>query len=171
MGLGIETVGGYAFGDCPSLSNVYIKNISKWCNVKFEPFSSNPLNCSTLDCENNLYLNGILVTELEIPEGVTRIESFAFERCYNITTVVIRDGVEYIGGYAFRACTALTSVTIPATVTKIDEHAFYFCTKLDTIKFEGTTEEWKKIELGFWWCNNIAATQVICSNGVVNLTK
>lgn len=171
IGIGVKNVGSYAFGSCDKLSKVYIKDLKKWCNISFEHFGSNPLNCSTLNCENELYLNDVLVTKITIPEGVEMVGDFVFERCYDVTEVVISDGVKTIGKYAFRACTAMTTLTISSTVTKIDEYAFYYCTSLSTIRFEGTIEQWNNISLGSEWCNNISATTVICDDGNVTLRK
>lgn len=171
IGIGVKNVGSYAFGSCDKLSKVYIKDLKKWCNISFEHFGSNPLNCSTLNCENKLYLNDVLVTKITIPEDVETVGGFAFERCYDVTEVVISEGVKTIGKYAFRACTAMTTLTISSTVTKIDEYAFYYCTSLSTIRFEGTVEQWNKISFGSEWCNNISATTVICDDGNVTLRK
>ena len=120
VGTGLQTVGSSAFSSCDKLSKVYIKDLAKWCDISFESFGSNPLNCSTLNCENHLYLNGVLVAEITTPEGVETIGDFVFERCYDVTEVVISEGVKTIGKYAFRACTKMTTLTISSTVTKIE---------------------------------------------------
>ena len=85
VGTDLQTVGSSAFSSCDKLSKVYIRDLAKWCDISFESFSSNPLNCSTLNCENHLYLNGVLVTEITTPEGVANVGDFVFERCYDVT--------------------------------------------------------------------------------------
>lgn len=62
-----------------------------------------------------------------------------------ITTAIIKEGVTEIGKDAFQYCENLQSVVIPASVTTIEGRAFYDCPKL-TVTFDGTKEEWKKIE-------------------------
>ena len=69
----VTSIGSSAFYYCSSLEAVYITDIEAWCNISFSSYYSNPL-CHA----DNLYLNGELVTELEIPESVTSIGDYAF---------------------------------------------------------------------------------------------
>lgn len=95
----LSEVGEWAF-DCGNLADIHISDLSAWCRISFTNNSTtNPLYCG-----ENLYLNGKLVTDLIIPEGVTSI-----------------------GNYAFYDCNCLTSVTIPNSVTAIGKEAFYGC--------------------------------------------
>ena len=76
-------------------------------------------------------LNDIMkndVTEVEIPEGVTRIGDFAFAGCSSLTQINIPESVNEIGGRSFEGCTSLIQVTIPEGVTVIGEGAFDDCT-------------------------------------------
>ncbi|MBO4867347.1 MAG: leucine-rich repeat domain-containing protein [Ruminococcus sp.] len=68
-----------------------------------------------------------------IEEGVTKIGSFAFNSCTNLTSITIPNGVKYIGECAFRYCKNLSTVTIPDGVTGIDNNAFEGCTNLSSI--------------------------------------
>ena len=51
--------------------------------------------------------------------------------------MTIPDSVTSIGGYAFEKCIGLTSVTIPSSVTSIREYAFYRCSGLRNVTFSG----------------------------------
>ena len=101
----ITSVGGSAFSGCDSLTSVHITDIGKWASIEFGSSTANPLYYA-----GNLYLNGKLVTDLSIPDGVTSIEGYAFYGCTSLTSVAIPDSVTSIGGYAFRDCTGLTSI-------------------------------------------------------------
>ncbi|SEK43106.1 leucine-rich repeat domain-containing protein [Ruminococcus albus] len=68
-----------------------------------------------------------------IEEGVTKIGSFAFNSCTNLTSITIPNGVKYIGECAFRYCKNLSTVTIPDGVTGIDNNVFEGCTNLSSI--------------------------------------
>lgn len=126
----VTSIGDSAFEDCTSLTSVYISDIAAWCNISFATSSSNPLYCAG----ENLYINGNLITELVIPEGVTSIPNYAFYHQLNITSVTIPDGIEFIGEGAFKDCSSLTSVTIPDGVTLIKMAAFKGCSSLASVK-------------------------------------
>ncbi len=125
---GVTNIGNSAFYNCSSLENVYITDIAAWCNIDFKSNSSNPL-CYAY----NFYLNGNLVTDLEIPSSVTSIGNYAFSGCISIESVTIPDSVTSIGDYAFSGCGKLTSVTIGTGVTSINNNAFYNCSTLKDI--------------------------------------
>jgi hypothetical protein len=62
----------------------------------------------------NLLFQSSKITEITIPNGVTRIESQAFQYCEQLTTVTIPDSVTEIMSSAFRGCSELTTVKLPA---------------------------------------------------------
>lgn len=119
---GVESIGTYAFADCQTLAKinipssvtevssnafygcyalegVYITNVAAWCNIEFDSFNNiatNPLKTGA-----KLYLNNEQVTDLVVPDGVTKIGGAAFEGCYSIKNVYVSDTVERIGKDAF----------------------------------------------------------------------
>ncbi len=54
-----------------------------------------------------------------------------------ITKVIIPEGVERIDSYAFAMLTALEEVVLPSTLTEIAYYAFYGCENLEKISFSG----------------------------------
>ena len=118
----VTSIGGGAFSECSSLTAVYISDIASWCRVSFSTPSSNPLYYA-----GHLYLNNQELTDLVIPNGVTRIGDFIFSGCRGLISVAIPSGVTSIGDYAFDGCNGLTSVTIPNGVTSIGNCAFFGC--------------------------------------------
>ena len=54
-----------------------------------------------------------------------------------ITKVVIPEGVEKINSYAFANLTALEEIVLPSTMNSIEYGAFYGCTSLQKITFSG----------------------------------
>ena len=121
-----------AFENCSGLTAVHIKDLAAWCGIEFQwgytQKSSNPL-CYA----HHLYLNGEVVSDLVIPEGVTSIGSYAFDGCTDLTSVTIPNGVTNIGTYAFRECSNLTCVTIPPSMATIGEMAFIWCYNLNAV--------------------------------------
>jgi len=59
---------------------------------------------------SNLYLDGNLISDLVIPDGVTGIGAYAFYNCDCLRSVSIPDSVETIGNYAFSYCANITEV-------------------------------------------------------------
>ena len=101
------------------IEEVYITDLMAWCEIIIEgdyssPFYFNHNDYSTTPAGyikiSKLYLNNKLITELIIPEGVTRIPYSAFHGCTSITKVVIPTSVIQIDKDAFRDCTAITDV-------------------------------------------------------------
>ena len=119
IGNGVANIGDNAFYGCSNLAEVHITDLATWCNIDFESDYSNPILYS-----NSLYLNGELVTELVIPNGVTEIKDYAFTHNRALTSVVIPNSVVNIGDFAFDVCTALKELTIGNGVTSIGENAF-----------------------------------------------
>jgi len=124
----VKAIGKYAFENCSNLNDVYISDISAWCEISFEDSSSNPLSSA-----DNLYLNGEPVTSIVIPDGITQINDYAFYSYSNLEHVTISKDVTSIGSYAFSGCTKLISVTLPDGVTEILSDAFSNCLNLTVI--------------------------------------
>ena len=85
-----------AFYGCSGLTSVHISDIAAWCNIDF---GDNPLFYA-----HHLYLNGEEVKDLVIPNSVTSIGNYAFERCSGLTSVTIPNSVTSIEWGAFSDC-------------------------------------------------------------------
>ncbi len=138
IGNSVTSIGNNAFQYCRRISNVYITDIAAWCNVIFEGDYSHPFwYHDSLDdiwgYKNSLYINGELVKDIVIPDGVTSIGDQAFDSCSGLTSITIPDSVTSIGDRAFASCTSLTSITIPDSVTSIGDVAFASCSGLTSI--------------------------------------
>lgn len=126
----IMNIGGTPFyPQIGAVKRIDIVDISNWCEISFYDSNSNPLSHPTAD----LYLNGELVTDLEIPYGVSNISSYAFYQCSSLTSVNIPDSVTSIGECAFQSCGSLTSVSIPNSVKSIGNSAFSYCSSLASV--------------------------------------
>ena len=111
-----------AFYECHQLLSVYISDLEAWCKIDFEDYSSNPLYYAP-----HLYLNGVEIKDLFIPNNVTKIKDYSFTGWSNLNSVTISDNVTSIGDGGFKDCIRLTTVTIPNSVTLIGNFAFICC--------------------------------------------
>ena len=143
----IESISEDAFATGSSNISVYISDLAAWCKIDFENKYANPLSEGG---DSKLYVNGVLVTDLKIPDGITEIKPYsfcgfdsmasltipssvatigtgAFSGCSGLTSLTIPNSVTTIGGIAFSGCSGLTSLTIPNNVTTIGNSAFSSC--------------------------------------------
>ena len=127
----ITSIGGGAFQESLGLKAVYITDLEAWCKICFGGDESNPLQYA-----HHLYLNGIEIKDLVIPNSVTSVNSCAFWGCSGLTSVTIPNNITTIGSLAFYGCSSLTSITIPNSVTSISYSTFCNCSSLSTIVSE-----------------------------------
>lgn len=73
------------------------------------------------------------------------IRSNAFGDCVSLKNIDLPLYTGLIDMEAFRGCTGLESISLPKSLTYIGEFAFEGCDALHTIKYEGTEEDWGKI--------------------------
>ena len=76
--------------------------------------------------------------EIEIAEGIKKIEESAFEGFSNLKKVKLPDTLEYIGDFAFKECKKLKSVDVPWNVWYIGQYAFGSCSSLRKVNLNKT---------------------------------
>ena len=117
------------------------------------------------------------IVEVVIPEGTTKIGSWAFSNCTNLTTVNIPNSVTSIGDCVFYDCKSLTTIDIPDSITTIGSNAFSGCTSLATINIPDSVTS---IGGGtFYRCSNLTTINIPDSmtsisgtfNGCTSLTS
>lgn len=128
----VENVGTEAFCGCTGLTGVYIKDLTKWCSIKYDNFQYQGSNREPTDKISNplfyaqkLFVNNQIITDLVIPEGVERIEDFTFNGA-DIASLTIPHTVKAIGRKAFGYCYNLRSITLPNTIESINEYSFAY---------------------------------------------
>ena len=129
LGRGVKRIGANAFRNCHGLTALYITDLSAYCEISIPGIYSSPLYYA-----GTLYLNGEKITELNIPEGVTKISGCVFQGMTDLTRVTLPESLTEIGVYAFSGCTALREVNLPDSLTKISGCAFENCAELKSIE-------------------------------------
>lgn len=115
-------IGYDAFAYCDNLKDVFISDLTAWCNISFQEFCSNPLCYG-----GNLILNGVLIKDLIVPTDITVIEPYAFCGCDSLISVTIPDNVNVIGYSSFESCNNLKTIDISSNVSSIGRDAFKYC--------------------------------------------
>ena len=80
------------------------------------------------------------ITEVNIPEGVTKIGDFAFRSCTKLTSVTLPSTLKTIGSSAFYS-TEITTLDVPNGVTTINSNAYTSCTNLTTVFLPDTVTD------------------------------
>ncbi len=154
IGSSVRSIGESAFYDCENLTNVFITDLEAFLEIDFARYFANPLYFA-----KHLFINGIEVkdlvipntisvikddafyycpylTSITIPNSVTTIGNSAFMRCTNVNRVYLGNSVTSIGDNAFASCDSLAEIMIPQSVNSIGEHAFLLCGALKKIEVE-----------------------------------
>ena len=101
------------------------------------------------------------LSAVTIPASVTKIGSWAFYSCTDLTSIEIPESVTSIGYYAFKACSNLTSLEIPESVTSIGESAFGGCYNLTSMKLPSSLTS---ISYGtFQGCSKLTSIEIPAS--------
>ena len=147
----VKTIGECAFQYCTSLEKIIIPNGVN--EIKAFTFDG----CTSLE-EITLSLNLKSIEmwsfneceslkEITIPKQVKSIGSGAFSQCRSLINIIVPEGVSEIKNGTFSLCSKLKSITLPSSITSIEWGNFYNCGDSIIINYNGTKEQWEKIEI------------------------
>ncbi len=125
---GVKYIGGWAFGACDQLINITLPDGIIFVGVS-----------AFYECTG--------LKSITLPSSVSYIGDRAFKVCGSIETITIPSGVKEIGEETFMICTSLKSINIPKSVTKIGNSAFDCCSSLTDVYYEGSSSQWRSINL------------------------
>lgn len=75
--------------------------------------------------EDTLVLDRNTITELVIPEGITKIGNYAFFKCSSLASLTIPNSVTSIGIHAFDGCPTTCNITFAKTMTEVSGMSNY----------------------------------------------
>ena len=127
----------------PETSGFEYKLAVVWLHPEWLPLAVVSLNNST---DTIIKVPDMAVNRYGKSVPVTAIAGNAFKGNTTVKDIILGSNIERIGAGAFAGCTALERITIPKKVSMIPLGAFDGCTSLADIYYEGTPEEWEKIE-------------------------
>lgn len=125
-----------------ALSGLYpqtirVPSIDYWMNSVSPNIMANGNSIFRYD----LYVDGGLVENLVIPDGVTTVQERAFSGCTSLKTLSFSYTTTSIGYLAFGYCSGLESVTIRNGIASLGESAFSSCENLKTIVLPSSIAE------------------------------
>lgn len=87
------------------------------------------------------------LTSIIFDDGITHIGRLCFTGRYALTSVKLPSTLQTIGEAAFQTCTNLKSINIPNSVVQISANAFSGCSFDNNVLFNGSEEEWGRINI------------------------
>ena len=157
---GITSVGTNAFPDCPNLKTVEIAG--SVTSLEERAFA----NCHKLE-EVHLSeglknigssaLGGTAIRTIELPESLETLGCGAFGWCPNLESIRIPSNVWGLDRAVFTSCDNLTEVWLPRSLRYIDvtlpgytrySNQTCFPDSVQTFHYEGTSDDWRKIQIG-----------------------
>ena len=87
------------------------------------------------------------ITGIYLPDCIKRLGDSAFAGCTGLKTVTLPRGLTSVGTYTFYSCSGLETVVFPVEIKGIGNFAFYGCRTLSSILYDGTAEDWAKVNV------------------------
>lgn len=158
FGPGCTSIGHSMFGLCNvhniDLSNSSITTIPNSYYTDKPSSSSSPDNyygafryCDTIESISlpktlknigDYAFNNCTAKQINIPAGLTTINTGAFRNCVNLEEITLPNTVTSIGNSVFYNCKSLTSVTLPNSITSLGASLFSGCTSITSINLPPT---------------------------------
>lgn len=115
------------------------------------------------------------ISELLIRSGidflpyVDHIYASMFYDVQELERLTLGDNIEYIGTYAFNGCTNLKYLSLPKELKMIKFAPFYKCPKLQILNYQGTIDDWGKVQLNQSWNKHSSIKVIRCLDGDINI--
>lgn len=116
---------------CDSIKRVEVKDIATWFNSNRIAGNHNLVVARNAD----LYVDGKLLTEIVLPDTMSRIRPALFYGCKKLRSVVFPKNLKVIGSSAFSECTGIESLNFPQELDSIGASAFALCESLVNVNF------------------------------------
>jgi len=146
----VTSIGINAFCGCKNLINLRIEDSDKELEMGYgfnyeSNFAWSPLK--TLYIGRNLSDNSWSKTfrkmktleSIYFGNGITKLGTYAFSECTNLTKISLENTIETTGLYAFMDCSKLDSIVLGKNIKTIEYMTFYGCSNLSYIKSYSTT--------------------------------
>lgn len=122
---------------CSKTSHFYFGgSLEQWCSIVFEDKSSTPLYLDPHFYMLNENDEWVEVIDLVIPDTVTIIGAYQFNRFSGLKSAHIPNSVKSLEDYSFAHCMGLEKVFISANVETFGKAVFYGCQSLKSVEFE-----------------------------------
>lgn len=146
---GVETLGNYAFYGCSALATVTLGTQER--------------SSSSLKTIGDYAFAETAVKSVVLPNGVSTLGNYAFNKCASLATVSLGNSLTAIGDYAFSDCKKLESVTFGSALETIGERAFASA-KISSLVLSATVRT-----IGDWAFYNNPLTAITFNDGLQSI--
>ncbi len=160
VGSGLECMNATMFTYCFELENITVSSQNAYLSSDKNGVLFNKDKTVLL-----VYPFGKADTNYAIPDGVTTINTGAFNFSENLISIKAPDSINFIGNNAFYSCVNLTEFSIPKNTVSIGNYAFAGCNITNITLPDSLTN------LGYWAfysCANVATVYIPCSLKIVD---
>ena len=162
----LTSIGSHAFSGCSGIRGTVTipENISigmaafEWCSGIEELVLPHHIVFQSNPDKGYVFQGCTSLTELDVPEGWTRIEKDNFAYCSSLRRVHLPESLTSIDGAAFSNCTSLEEINIPEGVIDIGSSAFLRCRSLTHIELPSTL---RVLGSAFAHCTSLAGEMII----------
>lgn len=158
----VRTIGTMAFSGCTSLSQIIVDE----ANESYQAIDGHLYSKDGEALTLIQYAAGSDATSYYLPDGLCKIDAFAFEMCPNLTEITVSEANEHYksvdGNLYSKDGKALvkyavgktdTSFIVPDGVTSIEAYAFFNCKSIESVTIPESVTD---IELGaFYGCDSL----------------
>ena len=151
---GVTSIGDNAFHCCPSLTAITV-------NENNEHYMSIDGNLYSKDGNTLIqYAIGKTDTSFTVPDGVIRINAYAFNSCEFLESITVSNSVTSVGDYAFFECMSLANVIFGnnSRLASIGDGAFYGCTSLESIEIGDSVTSIG--DSAFYGCTSLKSVEI-----------
>lgn len=131
MPVSLKTVGSNAFAGCKHLRSIeYSGSLRDWLLMDWR---------ASIECAHSLQFDGVVISDIVIPEGIGEIKAHAFYYCTSIRSVIFNDGLTSIGASAFNKSSLSGDLVFPKGLKFIGSYAF-FSSNIKSVAFPSTLD-------------------------------
>lgn len=187
----VTSIGDEAFAKCNSIASVKlgenIEHIGEGVFLQCENLMRADLG-GLLAIPSNMFDGCASLKHVSVNENLTEIGAFAFRKCHVLyeidglvkiqkigasafresgigCDIVFEQPIEVLPSHVFYNCEWLTSVTLPTSLNRIESNALVPGTSLWRVDYQGTVEEWLKIDIAQGAIRKGIA--IYCTDGMV----
>ena len=165
----LTVLGKSAFTGCEALTKTnFTGTLKQWCEMAVSAGGAPTV------FSRNLYLNDVLLTHADIPEGTTLVNDWAFAYDTCLVSVKVPNSVSYLGRYSFYACPNLETIEVGNGVTELavneDGINYTFGEGRDLTKFVYRSSVADDFNMGETWDYTPEVDTLIVPAGMINNT-